>query len=221
MKILLASLSSLLLAATVLHADLVIVQKVEGNAQSGEQTIKIKGDKARTDLAQPVSMITDGATGEMVTLMHTQKTYLKVSAAQTKAMMEQLQKLRPSAEPSKLQPTGKKEKIGEYECEIFTANLGALTATYWIAKDFPNYQAVLAQLEKLQAGTISAMGKGLMPELKDFPGMMIKTEIETGGKKIVTTLVSAKEENVDPGVFKIPASYKEISSPTLNFPPPK
>ena len=221
MKILLASLASLFLAATVLHADLVIVQKVDGSGQSGEQTIKIKGDKARTDLAQPVSMITDGATGESVTLMHPQKTYLKVSATQTKAMMDQLQKLRPNAEPSKLQPTGKKEKIGEYECEIFTANLGALTATYWIAKDFPNYQAVLAQLEKLQAGTISAMGKGLMPELKDFPGMMIKTEIDMGGKKLITTLLSAKEENVDPAVFKIPANYKEISSPALNFPTPK
>ena len=147
-------------------------------------------------------MITDGATGEIVTLMHTAKTYLKVAPDQTKAMMDQLQKLRPNAEPAKLQPTGKKEKIGEYECEIFTANLGGLTATYWIAKDFPNYQAVLAQLEKLQAGTISAMGKGLMPELKDFPGMMMKTEMDMGGKKVVTTLLSAKEENVDPAHFQ-------------------
>ena len=221
MKLFLASLASFFFAAAVLRADLVIVQKVDGSGQSGEQTIKIKGDKARTDLAQPVSVITDGATGEIVTLMHPQKTYLKVTPAQTRAMMDQLQKLRPNAEPSKLQPTGKKEKIGEHECEIFTANLGALTATYWIAKNFPNYQAVLAQLEKFQAGGISAMGKGLMPELKDFPGMMIKTEIDMGGKKIITTLLSAKEENVDPAVFNIPANYKEISSPTLNFQPSK
>jgi hypothetical protein len=201
------------------RADLIIVQKVEGGGQSGEQTIKIKGDKSRSDLAQPVSMITDGATGEMTTLMHTGRTFLKVSAAQTAAMMEQLQKLRPSAEPTKLQPTGKKEKIGEYACDIFTANLGAITVTYWVAKDFPNYPAVLAQLEKFQAGAVSAMGKGLMPELKDFPGMMIKTEMDMGGKKTITTLVSAKEENVDPAIFKIPAGYKETASPALKFQP--
>jgi hypothetical protein len=221
MKLLVASLASLFLSATGLRADLVIVQKVDGSGQSGEQTIKIKGDKARTDLAQAMSMITDGATGESITLMHQPKTYLKLSPDRTKAMMDQLQALRTSTEPAKLQPTGKKEKVGEYECEIFTANLGALTATYWIAKDFPNYPAVLAQLEKLQAGSISAMGKGLMPELKDFPGMMMKTEIDLGGKKIVTTVLSAKEENVDPAIFKIPANYKEVSSPALNFQPAK
>ncbi len=208
-----------LAVAAVGWADLVIVQKVEGGGQSGEQTIKIKGDKARSDLAQTVSMITDGATGDMVTLMHAGKTYLKVPATQTKAMMEQLQKMRPATEPAKLQPTGRKEKIGDYECEIFTSNLGALSVTYWIAKDFPNYPAVLAQLEKFQSGAISAMGKGTMPALKDFPGMAIKTEIDLSGKKTTTTVVSAKEENVDPAIFNIPAGYKEMTSPPLNFQP--
>ena len=221
MKHAVASLASLLASAMVLRADLVIVQKVDGAGQSGEQTIKIKGDKARTDLAQTVSVIADGATGGSVTLMHTPKTYLKVAPEQNRAMMDKLQSSRPGTEPTKLQPTGRKEKVGEYECEIFTANLGAVAVTYWIAKDFPNYQAVLAQMEKLQAGSISAMGKGLMPELKDFPGMMIKTEMDLAGKKVVTTLVSVKEENVDPASFKIPANYREISAPALNFQPSK
>jgi hypothetical protein len=215
------SVATFLSAASLCRADLVLVQRVEGGGQSGEQTIKIKGDKARTELAPAVSMIADGATGEMITLMHTGRTYLKIPAEQTKAMMEQLQQLRPDAEPAKLVPTGKKEKIGEYECEIFTVKAGAITVTYWLAKDFPNFPSVLAQLEKFQAGTISAMGKGLMPELKDFPGMMMKTEMDMKGKKTVTTLVSAKEENVDPGLFKIPAGYKEVSSPNLNFQPVK
>ena len=204
--------------SAVVRADLVIVQKVEGSGQSGEQTIKIKGDKARTDLAQQISMLTDGASGDVVTLLHAPKTFLKVTAAQTKAMLEQMQKLKPAGEPPKLTATGKKEKIGNYECEIFTTNFGGVGVTYWIAKDFPNYPAVLAQMEKLQAGSISAMGKGLMPELKDFPGMQIKTEMDLGGKKVSTVLVSAKEENVDPASFDIPKDYKEASSPALNFP---
>lgn len=210
--------AALLLATTFVHADLVIVQKVEGGAQNADQTIKIKGDKSRTDLTPAVSMLTNGATGEMITLMHTGRQYLKVSAEQTKSMMEQLQKFRGS-EPAKLQPTGKKEKVGDYDCEIFTAGLGALTATYWVAKDFPNYQNVLAQLDKFQSGTISAMGKGLLPEIKDFPGMTMKTEIVLNGKKVTTTVISVKEDNVDPKVLDIPAGYKEITSPELNFQP--
>ena len=162
-------------------------------------------------------MITDGASGGIITLMHAQKTFLKVTAAQTKAMLEQLQKLAPSAAGPKLVPTGKTEKIGNYDCEIFTSNLGAVSVTYWIAKDFPNYKAVLEQMEKLQAGSIAAMGRGMMPELKDFPGMQIKTEMDMSGKKVSTVLVSAKEENVDPASFEIPKDYKEISAPPLNF----
>jgi len=205
---------------TFAHADLVMVQKVEGGGRSGEETIKIKGDKSRTDFAGGVSMIADGATGEMITLSHGDKTYLKISAAETKSMMEQLQKSRTGPDPAKLQPTGKQEKVGDYNCDIFTAAIGSLTTTYWLAKDFPNFQSVLAQLDKFQASTVSAMGsKGLMPDIKDFPGMTIKTELELDGKKIITTLVSAKEENVDPNLFNIPKDYKEITSPTLNFQP--
>ena len=214
-------LVAILAAAIIARADLILVQKVEGGGQSGEQTIRVKGDKARSDLAQPVSMITDGATGEVVTLMHEGKTFLRISAAQAKAMTEQLQGLRTNSEPATLQPTGRKEKIGEYECDVFVVHLGAITTTYWLAPTFPNYPALLAQLEKFQAGAISALGNGLMPELKIFPGMIVKTEMEMKGKRIVSTLVSVREEEVDPAVFNIPAGYKEITSPTLNFQPRK
>jgi len=129
-------------------------------------------------------MITDGATGEMITLMHTGRTFLKVPPAQTKAMMEQLQKFRTSPDPTKLQPTGKKEKIGEYDCDIFTVALGSLTATYWLAANFPKLpERAGANSTNSNRGTISAMGKGLLPDLKDFPGMPIKTEIDLGGQK--------------------------------------
>jgi hypothetical protein len=222
MKPAIASVFALFLAvAAIGRADLVIVQKVDGAGQSGEQTIKIKGDKSRSDIAQAVSMITDGATGEMITLIHTGRTFLKISPAQTKAMVEQLQKTRPNAGPGKLEPTGKKEKIGEYECEVFTTNLGVITVTYWLAKDYPNFQSILEQLQKFQAGAISAMGQGSMPAIKDFPGMIMKTEMDMSGKKTTTVLVSLKEEVVDPKIFNIPAGYKEVTSPALSFPPPK
>ena len=217
-----AGIRGLLLSCAILwlapaRADLVIVQHVDGSGQSGDQTIRIKGDKARADLSSQISMITDGASGDIVTLMHAQKAFLKTAAAQSKVLMEQLKKLAPDAAGPKLVPTGKKEKVGNYECEVFTSRLGGLSVTYWIAKDFPNYPAVLAQMGKFQGGAISAMGRGMMPELKDFPGMQIKTEIDLGGKKVSTVLLSAKEENVDPASFEIPKDYKEASAPPLDF----
>jgi hypothetical protein len=213
-------LAAFLLSSAVLHADLVIVQKVEGSGQSGEQTIRIKGDKARTDLAQQVSVLTDGATGENITLNHTQKTYLRISPAQIKAMIEQVQKMRPpGGEPPKLTPTGKKEKVGAFECEIFTTTFGGVNVTYWLAKDFPNFPAIMAQMEKLQAGGISAMTKGLMPDLKEFPGMQLKTEMDLARKKVTTTIISAKDDTVDPIIFVIPKDYHEAAAPVPSTQP--
>jgi hypothetical protein len=212
-------LMALLAAVAVARADLVIVQKVEGEGQTGDQTIKIKGDKVRCDLSPQASMIADGATGETIMLMHAGRAFLRVSAEQNKALQEQVQKARPQTEPAKPQPTGRKEKIGEYECEVFVANLGLVTVTYWIAKDYPNYQAVLAQLEKFQSASASAMGKGAMPSIKDFPGMIMTTEAELRGKRTSQIVVSVKEENVDPAIFNIPPGYKEVTSSELKFQP--
>ena len=118
----------------------------------------------------------------------------------------------PSIRP-KLTTTGRKEKLGTYDCEIFTTSFGGVSVTYWIASAFPNYPAILAQLGKLQAGSISAMGRDLMPELKDFPGFPIKTEMERGTEKVSSVVLSVKEEPVDPASFETPKNYTEVSEP--------
>ena len=199
------------------RADLVVVQKAEGSGQSGEQVIKIKGDKARTDLAQQVSLITEAKTGDITTLMHTQKSFMKMPAAQTNAMLEQLRKARGNEGPAKLQPTGRKEKVGQFDCDLYTTNLGGMMFTYWITKDVPNYANVAQQMTTLQGGSLGEMAKGLMPDPKEFPGIAVKTEMNMQGQKVTTTVLSIKEEPVDAAIFTIPADYKEMTSPALNF----
>ncbi len=61
MKALRIALATLWIATVCGRADLILVQKVEGGGQTGEQTIKIKGDKSRTDLAHPVCEISGPA----------------------------------------------------------------------------------------------------------------------------------------------------------------
>src|SRR5690349_13912001 len=123
MKRLLLALVSLQLLSTLLQADLVVTQKVEGAGQAGDVTMRIKGDKVRADLPRDVSSITDTSTGEVVTLMHAQKTYLRIPPERTKALQERMQQLsgtQSGNESPKLKPTGRKEKVGEWDTEVFT-----------------------------------------------------------------------------------------------------
>ncbi len=208
-----------LLLPLAVHADLVLVQKVEGGGQSGEQTIHIKDGKSRADLASTLSLITDGATGDAYTLKHGDRTYMKIPAAQSQAMIEELRQKRGDAPPPELKPTGKMEKVGEYECEIFTTDLGGLAVTYWIAKGFPNYAAIQKQLSAVQSGSLALSSQGLMPDPATFPGMTMKTVIELGGKKVTTTTLSVREAPVAATLFEIPRGYRETPTPELQFVP--
>ena len=76
--------SSLLLFAASLRADTVIVQKVEGAGQFSEMTVKLKNGKALMEVAPQISTIYDSGTGDVITIMHAQKMYVKLPAATAK-----------------------------------------------------------------------------------------------------------------------------------------
>ncbi len=221
-------LALILLAAflSVARADFVIVQKVDGaGAQSGNVTFKIKDGKARIDVTPQITQLIDSGTGDTITLMHAQKAYMKISAEQTKAMIEQMRALQEAAgpaatAPAKLVATGQKEKVEQWDTEVFTWSNGTMSARYWIAKDFPNYAAIMAAMEKATNGGLAGMTKGIAPSGSDFPGMAVKTEVKMMGKTITSTVVSADEKAVDAKEVTVPADYKEMATPALNFTPP-
>jgi hypothetical protein len=214
-----AFLAVVLFGVGAARADLVLVQQVEGGGQSGEQTIRIKADKSRADLATTLSLITDGATGDAYTLKHVDRTFMKIPAAQSQAMLEELRKKRGDAPAPELKSTGKKEKVGEYECEIFKCDLGGLAVTYWIAKDYPNFAAIQKQLSVVHSGSLALASQGLMPDPATIPGMTMKTMIELGDKKVTTTTKSVSEAPVAASLFEIPKGYKEVATPELQFVP--
>lgn len=127
-------------------------------------------------------------------------------------MLEKMRKAR-GAQEAKLVPENKKEKIGDYQCDIFNVQLGSVKVTYWLAKDYPNYPAILTALDVLESAPLAATAGGLAPRTKDLPGMPMKIVMELSGQKVTTTLTSVKEENLDAGVFNVPADYKELPSP--------
>jgi hypothetical protein len=211
-------LVALFLMAGIGRGDVVIVQKVEGAAQSGEMTLKVSGDKVRADVSPDVSTITDAATGDTTTLMHAQKAYMVISAAATKAMMAQMmnvmkQNLGGAAAGGAPKATGRTEKINGYNAAEYTFSNGILKATYWISTDYPNGKVVSDALAKFRQGGLADMTKAFSPDMSAIPGVPVRTETEFNGQKISTELVSATVTTVDPGEFQVPASYTEMKMP--------
>jgi hypothetical protein len=208
-----AGAAALLLASVLTgRADLVLSQQVEGAGQAGEQLIRVKGGKARCDIAGSISVIVDRENGETFTLAHAQHGFVALSAAQSQAMIDKAQKARGSQEPPKLVATGRKEKVGGQACEIFTAEFGTVKLTYWLARDYPNYQEINAQLDIFEGAPMAGERTGLGPRTKDLPGLAMKITMENAGQKVTVSIVSVKEETVDPGIFNVPGDYRELPS---------
>jgi len=223
--------AALLLAAGVARADVVIIQQVDGMAQSGQMTIMVNGDKVRADVSPQISTITDAATGDVTTLMHAQKCYIVISAAAGKAMLAGMTSPAPkagaSASPAPPVPpvlapspkaTGKTDNINGYNAAEYTFTNGNMKATYWICPNYPNAKMVTDALAKFQKGGLAAITRGLAPDLSAFPGVPVKTEVELNGQKITTQLISATEQPVDPSEYRVPADYSQMKMPPVDGP---
>lgn len=215
---------SLILATFCARADLVIEENVESGGQTQDMIVKIKGDKIRTDMnSGQVSTITDTSTGDIITIMHAQKSYMKMDSKKMKELMEKARAMQsgtnspaPNQEKPKVVDTGKKEKINGYDTEIYTAETPTMKFKYWVAKDFPNADSVQQQMKKMQANMLEKLGPNAavsVPDMQSMKGLPLKTEVETDGKTITTTLTSVKEETVDASALTVPADYNEIKMP--------
>jgi hypothetical protein len=171
-----------------------------------------------------MSTVMDLSSGDTVTLMHQQKTAMKVPGTEIKQMVENRKKARAgagtNAPPPKFLDTGKAEKVGSYNAEIYTwSSPDGANQTIWVAKDFPDYAKIKVQMDKLNDSPIGQMSKGTAPDVSTLPGMVIKTQMEMNGQKITSTLVSAKEQPVDASIFDTPKDYQEMTQPGAGAPP--
>jgi hypothetical protein len=208
----------LILAA---RGDLTIVQKVEGQGQDGEATVKIKGDKERVDVpAKPPSII-DGKTGEMTELIDDQKRFIRISAQQMKAAAQTITRFEGSEKPAapKLTPTGKNETINGYETEEYVFETPKFKASFWVALKYPDAANILKQMQAPLSGAWKPSNMGI-PDYTDFPGVPLKTVISVGDDKAVTTIVSIKKDPINDSEFEIPKDFEELKPPIEASPPP-
>jgi hypothetical protein len=200
-------------AAADARADLLMQQQITTPNYQGVTTMKIKGAKMRMDLyaGQPQfqSIITDLDTGEIITLIHREKLYSKTSVGQVK----QTGAARAAAAAPIARPTGKSQKVGEYDTELYTwSNARGITGTAWVAKNFPDYARIRADLAVLDRS--AGAQNDTTPDLSTLPGMVVRSQVAGGGKTITMALISAKETRLDSSAFGVPRDYKEL--PRLN-----
>ena len=208
MKIPALSCIALLLTATFARE---MVQKVDTAGEASEVTTKLKGEQARVDMGEKMTVIV-GADGIMM-LMHAQKMMMKMDPATIKAATEMAGKMAggPVAKPV---ATGQKEKVGEWDCEIYTWESTMAKGRFWVAKDFPGHKELSAASDKLGKVVGGAMSS-LSPQAADFDGMVVKSEMSMMGKNVVSVLVSAKQQDVDASAFVPPAGYNEMKMPGM------
>lgn len=210
------------------RADLVVQQQISTMNNTNVTTMKIKGAKVRLDLyaGQPraMSTIMDLNTGDSIVLLHTQKMYVKTLGRPAKQSKPSGSGHTVSAAP-KPRPTGKTEKVGIYDTDIYTwSNSRGITGTAWVARNFPNFAKIQADLAVLDKSPAS-VNNDASPALSLLPGMMVKSRLTGGGQSITVTLISAREEPLDASLFGVPPNYREMPRPKplkpLNQPPTK
>jgi len=223
MKISGLCLAATFLTSTCLFADLTIVQKIEGAGSTSEMMVKIKGDLIRVDPSPEISSIINNKTGEMITIMHPQKAFMKISGEQAKAMMAQAKGPNAStpAKSPELKATGEKETIenteGKFEAEKYTfTTAGGIKGTYWIVKNYPNAAKILTEMSNMAKGPIGESMSAGVPDPTSLPGFPIKSTLEVTGQSPVTaTVFSVKETPISDADFKTPEGYQTMSMPGM------
>lgn len=221
---------SCLLAAA--RADLIIEQQSGDSKVTNHVVVKLHGDQMRMDQSNTkggeFSVIVDLKSHDSITLMPRLKSFMKLTGAQIRAQIEATQKNEPTNDvnqlPARCVDTGKTETVDGSVAEIYTWS-GAydLHKTLWVATNFPNYESIRREIARIDEFNITGPHRNVQPEMSLLPGMVLRTQTAAAGKTNTVSLVSVKQEPVDPALFAIPPDYTPWKAPPaspVNAPPP-
>lgn len=217
MKAFLIRLALPLLLVATASADWVIESSVESAKVTGVMTVKVKGDKVRMDIPNgrlgEVTSILDTKTGDTLQIVHSRKVAMKMSGETIKQMITSAREKGglKNVEPAAITPTGEKEKVGDYDCDIYTWTNGAITKKYWVAKNHPQAAALKEWEKQMRSGFLGGIQAG--PDTTTLPGPAIKTESTAAGLTTRTLITSVKEQDLDAKDFEVPEGYQMIDAP--------
>src|ERR1700722_7822533 len=185
-------------STVAVRADLVMQYQSILSNETNIFTTKIHGDKIRDDSddSSGISFIKDANTGDMTILWNKSKTFIKRSGTIAIEGIKKMNKQSGDAK-RKLLDTGKSEKVGKYNAEIYIlSDTNGDTVNYWVTKDFPNYQHIKPYLATFDKANFAGMGKNTPFELSKLPGMVVKSESVSAILAHTRTLISVKEESI-------------------------
>ena len=220
MKAFFLAVASCLSGVAALHADLTIVQKIEGLGQATESVTKYKDGKTRMDVMPGATVIImDAKTGETISLLPAQKRYFKAPANVVKAAVEGMQgESAPTGDGKpQLVPTGRKETIAGYPAEEYSATVSGSKIALWLTRAIPNYEQASRELgTAFKQGPLAAMSQGIGLDLANLPGFPVRQVKEHHpGQTITATLVSVSTQPIPAADFEVPADYQAIVTPEL------
>jgi hypothetical protein len=211
--------------AAAARADFVMVERATQDGKNFTITVQMRGDKVRMDQADEqgptISTIDDLNSHDEIMLKHKDKTVLKHSGANLKDELELIKKHWGETNAALMPPvrpvvTGKSEKVGGYDAQIYLWAGPGVTKILWVAKDYQHFDSLKKYLTRVDQFNETGVGRGLQPDLATLPGMVVKTETDINGRKVFLTLVSAKEEPVPPATFEVPSDYTDWKPPATS-----
>jgi hypothetical protein len=205
------------------RADFIVKETVQNLGRTQDVTIKLKENHCRIDANPETTALLDTQSGIITILLHQTKMFLNVKAeelgAEGNAIKKLLSEQTGSEETVDFQPTGKKEQINGYDTDEFVGKIAGLPIRIQVAKEFPNYQALLSALYVAQNTPGLNLFRALSIPPDKYPGMPIRTTIELLGQPVVTTVDYVQQSALSESEFSIPEGYTDLKpslSPTPN-----
>ncbi|HEX4341809.1 MAG TPA: hypothetical protein VH255_00360, partial [Verrucomicrobiae bacterium] len=169
-------LLALLLSTAALRADLTMEQHSADTNRTVVTITKLHGNMMRMELPDNhLIVIANLTTRDSFTLL-TNKTYLKRWGSEVKwEIKEEIKSSHGTNEidatPAAAVDTGKSESVNGYNAEIYTWS-GAydLKETLWVARSYPNYNALRIDLAKLDMFNDTGPHRNIQPILSILPG---------------------------------------------------
>ncbi len=183
-----------------------------GEMQRYTMTLRVKGEKARTDISafgsNPANLLIHRRDlGVVWVLDESKKTYFEMRMDG----QEQAGKEMKGSGDSKLKKTGKKRKILGYPCEQLIFRNGDVQTEYWGTKKLTSLASTIARI--FGAGESTEGISDALASLGYFP-MIARTKLE--GKVIeyseVTKITRCALED---SLFVVPADYHKESAPEM------
>lgn len=215
---LIVALGFALPAAPLLGKGVEILQTMEMSgpeAPPGKVEIltKVKDHKLRMDMEGPMtgkaSTIVDAKSGDVVTLLHDQKMFMKIPGGFARQLQQQ-QQLEDEKLPE-FRPTGRSETIGGYKCKEYTAVEDGEEISVWISEEAPLSDSAMELLQGLEGDHDPFKGYfQMIEEQKGFPMRVVVSSPQANFRMEVTGI---RETEIDSAAFVPPADYKTFEMP--------